>query len=148
MTGVCHHTWSLVPATWTVQLSVCSCHLTTVPPDLPETSVWTSPLSQTSGLLSSWVALVMQEQTRMLQPGLEALLPALLFSVSLTPKLPSTQVLASPVPLQSHICSSHALVGTFLSLPIAPHKQRLPASPPLFVLGPLSALLSCSAPPI
>lgn len=78
--------------------------------------------------------------TQMLQPGLEALLvflspksaflPPLLFSVSHTPKLPSTQVLASPVPLQSHVCSSHALLDTFLSLPtLLPMNRGYPASP-------------------
>lgn len=53
-----------------------------------------------------------------------------------------------PVPLQSHGCSSQALLGTFLTLPsIAPHQWRLLSFPPLSILGPPFAFLFYSSPP-
>lgn len=155
MIGVWHHPWSLVPATWTVQLCVPA-----NPPQCPQMS----PRHLCGLCLShrpldcsalAWVALVMQislDKHRCFSLALKLFssssLPLLLFSVSHIPKLPSTQVLASPVPLQSRVCSSHALLGTFLSLPALPHEQRLPSIYPLFVLRPLSALLSYGAPSI
>lgn len=130
----------LVPATWTVQVPVCSCQPTTVLPGLPETCVDFASLTDLRTAQLSRVTLVM------LQPGLEApcCLPLSLVCLSPSPphlSLPYTQELASPVPLQSHVCSGHVLMGISIPPTLLPMNRGCPAppTPPLFsVLGCLS----------